>query len=72
MKYLFDEFQKDTAGKTVKGVGLSHAQGMQTMGDPLMELVNGTGFTVSDIAFTSPIISTHTGPGALGFMYYAE
>lgn len=72
VKYLFDQFQKDTAGKTVKGVGLSHAEGMQTMGNPLMELVKETGFTNIDIAFTSPIISTHTGPGAIGFMYYAE
>ncbi|MGM9949030.1 MAG: DegV family protein [Lysinibacillus sp.] len=72
VKYLFDQFQKDTAGKTVKGVGLSHALGLQTMGNPLLELVKGTGFTDIDIAFTSPIISTHTGPGAIGFMYYAE
>ncbi|KGR81809.1 DegV family protein [Lysinibacillus odysseyi] len=72
VKYLFEQFQKDTAGKTVKGVGLSHAEGLQTMGNPLLELVKETGFTNIDIAFTSPIISTHTGPGAIGFMYYAE
>jgi DegV family protein with EDD domain len=72
VKYLFEQFQKDTAGKVVKGVGLSHAEGLETMGNPLMELVKETGFTNIDIAFTSPIISTHTGPGAIGFMYYAE
>ncbi len=72
VKYLFEQFQKDTAGKTVKGVGLSHAEGLQTMGNPLLKLVKETGFTNIDIAFTSPIISTHTGPGAIGFMYYAE
>lgn len=72
VKYLFEQFQKDTAGKVVKGVGLSHAEGLQTMGNPLLDLVKETGFTDIDIAFTSPIISTHTGPGAIGFMYYAE
>lgn len=72
VKYLFDQFEKDTAGKTVKGVGLSHADGLATMGEPLLDLVKGTGFTNVDIAYTSPIISTHTGKGALGFMYYAE
>lgn len=72
VKYLFEQFQNDTAGKKVKGVGLSHANGMQTMGQPLLDLVKETGFSNFDIAFTSPIISTHTGPGAIGFMYYVE
>ena len=72
VKYLFDQFQKDTAGKKVLGVGLSHANALDTMGNPLLDLVRETGFTNIDIAFTSPIISTHTGPGAIGFMYYTE
>ncbi len=72
VKYLFEQFQNDTAGKKVKGVGLSHANGMHTMGQPLLDLVKDTGFNDFDIAFTSPIISTHTGPGAIGFMYYVE
>lgn len=72
VKYLFEQFQNDTAGKKVKGVGLSHANGMHTMGQPLLDLVKETGFNDFDIAFTSPIISTHTGPGAIGFMYYVE
>lgn len=72
VKYLFEQFQKDTAGKTVKGVGLSHARGLETMGNPLIELVRETGFTNIDITVTSPIISTHTGLGAIGFIYYAE
>ena len=72
VKYLFDQFQKDTSGKKVLGVGLSHANALDTMGNPLLDLVRETGFTNIDIAFTSPIISTHTGPGAIGFMYYTE
>ena len=70
VKYLFEQFQKDTAGKTVLGVGLSHANALDTMGNPLLNLVRETGFSNIDIAYTSPIISTHTGPGAIGFMYY--
>jgi DegV family protein with EDD domain len=70
VKYLFEQFQKDTAGKNVQGVGLSHANALDTMGNPLLDLVRETGFTNIDIAYTSPIISTHTGPGAIGFMYY--
>lgn len=72
VNYLFKQFQADTAGKTVKAVGISHADGLATMGNPLKELVESTGFKDVEIAFTSPIISTHTGPGAIGFIYYAE
>ncbi|KOY83524.1 DegV family protein [Lysinibacillus macroides] len=72
VNYLFKQFQADTASKTVKTVGISHADGLATMGNPLKELVEGTGFQDVEIAFTSPIISTHTGPGAIGFIYYAE
>ncbi|MFP1649670.1 DegV family protein, partial [Enterococcus mundtii] len=62
----------DTAGKTVKAVGISHADGLVTMGNPLKALIEETGFNDVEIAFTSPIISTHTGPGAIGFIYFAE
>ena len=72
VKYLIGEFEKDTAGKTVKAVGISHANGLETMGNPLKALVEQSGFNNVEIAFTSPIISTHTGEGAIGFMYFAE
>ncbi|TSI02535.1 DegV family protein [Lysinibacillus sp. BW-2-10] len=72
VKYLFEQFTEDTKGKTVKAVGISHADGLQNLGNPLMELIKSTGFTDIEVKFTSPIISTHTGPGALGFIYFAE
>ncbi|MCJ7841143.1 hypothetical protein MUB24_09595 [Lederbergia sp. NSJ-179] len=31
-----------------------------------------TGFTKVEIDYPSPVISTHTGPGAIGFMYYFD
>lgn len=71
-QFLFEEFQRDTAGKTVKMVGMSHANAMETHVKPLKELIESTGFTNIDLAFTSPIISTHTGAPALGFIYFAE
>ncbi|MFJ7953581.1 DegV family protein [Lysinibacillus sp. NPDC096418] len=72
VNYLFKQFQADTDGKTVKAVGISHADGLTTMGNPLKALIEETGFKDVEIAFTSPIISTHTGPGAIGFIYFAE
>lgn len=71
-EYLFNEYKKDTAGKTVKMVGMSHVNAWDTHVAPLMKLIEETGFTNIDIAFTSPIISTHTGSPALGFIYFAE
>lgn len=72
VKYCFEQFQQETAGKTVKAVGISHADGMKTMGQPLKELIEQTGFSSVDVAFTCPTISTHTGAGAIGFIYFAE
>ena len=72
VKYLFEQFEADTAGKTVKAVGLSHAIGLETMGQPLLDKIAATGYDEFNIAYTSPIIATHTGLGAIGFMYFAE
>lgn len=72
VKYLFEQFTNDTAGKTVKAIGLSHVLALETMGQPLLDKIAEAGYTNFNIAFTSPIIATHTGLGAIGFMYFAE
>ncbi|MER1987548.1 MAG: DegV family protein [Solibacillus sp.] len=72
VKFLYNSFVEDTKGKTVKAIGISHANSLQTLGDPLMEQLVDLGHTNIDVAYTSPIISTHTGEGAIGFMYFAE
>lgn len=73
VKYLIGEFEKDTAGKIVKSVGISHANSMDTIVNPLIEQLRAIGYQGKiEIAFTSPVISTHTGEGAAGFMYYTE
>lgn len=72
VNFLFKQFEEDTKGKTVKAVGISHADGLTTLGNPLKQLIESTGFHQIETKFTSPIISTHTGPGAIGFIYFAE
>lgn len=72
VNFLFKQFQEDTAGKTVKAIGFSHANALDTMVNPLIEKIEATGFKDIEIKFTSPIITTHTGPGAVGFIYFAE
>ncbi|EJV62698.1 hypothetical protein BWGOE4_22720 [Bacillus mycoides] len=72
VKTLAKIFEEDTAGKVVKAVAIPHAKAI-----PLAESVKAAvekvnGFTQSEIFYTTPVISTHTGPGAIGFMYLAE
>lgn len=71
VNYLFNQFMQDTKGKIVKAVGISHANGL-SMARPLMELIEESGYKHIQLSFTSPVISTHTGPGAIGFMYMTE
>lgn len=71
VNYLFKQFQEDSKGKTIKAVGISHAHGF-SMATPLMELIQDTGYNDIEVSFTSPVISTHTGEGAIGFMYMME
>ncbi|SDN06849.1 EDD domain protein, DegV family [Psychrobacillus sp. OK028] len=71
VNYLFDRFLSDTKGKVVKAVGISHANGF-SMATPLIKLIKESGFQDIQVSITSPVISTHTGPGAIGFMYMTE
>jgi DegV family protein with EDD domain len=72
VKYLRSQFAADTEGKTIKGVGLVHAEGKglaEKIKEAVLETSGYNDFTIED---TTPIVSTHTGPGAIGFMYYIE
>ncbi|ARF12898.1 DegV family protein [Sporosarcina ureae] len=70
VSYLFDEFKKETAGKVIRSVGIAHANGL-AMAEPLKCKIEEMGIQVM-LTFTTPIVSTHTGEGAIGFMYYTE
>lgn len=71
VRHLFKAFTEQTAGKMIKKVGISHANGL-AMAEPLKKLIEESGVKDVALTFTGPIISTHTGEGAIGFMYYAE
>jgi len=70
VKYLAKQFAEDTMGKTIKAVGLTHAGGMGLA----IQLKNAISDIYQDfeIDYTTPIVSTHTGVGAIGFTYYTE
>lgn len=69
--HLLKVFKEETAGKIVRGIGISHANGL-AMAEPLKKLLVESGFQDVKLTFTTPIISTHTGEGAIGFMYYSD
>lgn len=72
VKTLAKLFEEDTAGKVVKAVAIPHAKAIPLAENVKAAVEKVSGFAKSEIFFTTPIISTHTGPGAIGFMYLAE
>ncbi|KAA0562620.1 DegV family protein [Rossellomorea aquimaris] len=72
VKYLTTQFLDDVKGKTIRGVGLVHADGLQLAQNLKAKIIEKTGYDQIDIVPTTPIISTHTGIGAIGFMYYTD
>jgi len=72
VSYLTEQFVKDTEGKKVKDIGIVHANGLELarrLADSIKKVCEHISIEVVD---TTPIIGTHTGPGAIGFMFYAE
>lgn len=69
--HLMKTFKEETTGKIIKKVGISHANGL-AMAQPLKKLLEDAGVQDVKLTFTTPVVSTHTGEGAIGFMYYAE
>ncbi|QTD42002.1 DegV family protein [Sporosarcina sp. Te-1] len=71
VSHLFKSFKEETAGKIIKAIGISHANGL-SMAEPLKRMIEESGWNDVKLSFTTPIISTHTGEGAIGFMYYTD
>jgi DegV family protein with EDD domain len=72
VKYLTKQFIEDVKGKTVKAVAIAHADSLDLANRLKESIAKETGITDIEIIYTTPIIATHTGPGAVGFMYYVE
>ncbi|WP_413381179.1 DegV family protein [Alkalihalobacillus sp. 1P02AB] len=75
IKLLTKKFEEDTIekGKQAKAVAIAHI-GAEPLADKLKESIDKISNLSSNILITetSPIISTHTGPGAIALMYYTE
>lgn len=72
VKFLVKQMLQDTEGKEIKGIGITEADAMELSTKLKKAILEVT--SLNDVAInpTTPIISTHTGIGAIGFMYYAE
>ncbi|BCB04435.1 DegV family protein [Bacillus sp. KH172YL63] len=72
VKYLANQFVEDVDGKNILGVGLVHVDGLPLAESLKAKISDKTGYDNIDIVPTTPIIGTHTGIGAIGFMYYTD
>jgi len=70
VKFLANKFVEDTEGKEIKAVSIAHADGYELALKLKEKLIELTQYKNIEIGETTPIVSTHTGPGAIGFMYY--
>jgi DegV family protein with EDD domain len=72
IRFLLNEMLKKVAGKAIKGVGIAQADAVDLAMKLKEKVVEHTGFENVQIVDTTPVISAHTGSGAIGFMFYAE
>ncbi|GAE30635.1 DegV family protein [Halalkalibacter hemicellulosilyticus] len=71
LAFFKKKFEQETAGKKVKRIGISQVDA-EKLAIKVRDMIRLLTDAPVSIAETSPIISTHTGPGALAFMYYYE
>ncbi|MBU9722096.1 MULTISPECIES: DegV family protein [Bacillaceae] len=72
INFFKKKLEEEASGKIIKGIGIAQveAKGLANqVRDALKEVKDFNEFTIVD---TTPIISTHTGPGALALMYYTD
>ncbi|MCK9859881.1 DegV family protein [Paenibacillus sp. ATY16] len=71
IKSLTERFKSDTEGKEITEIGISHADNL-SLAERLREEISRITATPVRIRPATSVITTHTGPGAIGFMYCAE
>ncbi|PAQ13422.1 fatty acid-binding protein DegV [Bacillaceae bacterium SAOS 7] len=72
VKFLSKQLAEELKGKELLKVGLAHAGGQELARKLTDKVIELTGFEDIEIDTTTPIISTHTGPGAVAIMYWAK
>jgi len=72
VKFMAKQFSEDVKGKTIRGIGIVHAEAYELSAKIKESIIELSGYKEIEIDYTGPTVSTHTGPGALALMYYFE
>ncbi|MCR6096446.1 DegV family protein [Salipaludibacillus agaradhaerens] len=72
INFMKKKFQEEAAGKIVKGIGIAQVEAQDLARQVKDAIKEVSGFEDISIIETTPIVSTHTGPGALALMYYFD
>lgn len=72
IKYIVQQYEEETKGKVVAGIGIAHAAARELADKVLDALSEVNPCDRTNIVDTTPVISTHTGPGAIAVMYYTK
>ncbi|WP_353855492.1 DegV family protein [Bacillus sp. Bos-x628] len=72
VRYLTKQYVQAVKGKTVQAVGIAHADALELAEKLKTAILDHTPDVPIDIAYTTPIISCHTGKGAIGFTFYTD
>ncbi|MDP4171340.1 MAG: DegV family protein, partial [Bacillota bacterium] len=72
VKFLVKQFIEDVKGRTIKGVGIAHAEASELAKKIQESIFEETGYQVEDIDYTNSTVCTHAGPGAIALMYYFD
>ncbi|WP_416149785.1 DegV family protein [Salipaludibacillus sp. HK11] len=72
IKFMKNQFEEEAAGKIVKGIGIAQIDALELANQVKDAMKDISGFEDVSIIETTPIVSTHTGPGALALMYYFD
>ncbi|ARK30726.1 DegV family protein [Halalkalibacter krulwichiae] len=71
IEYYKKQFIEETKGLKVKAIGIAQveADALANKLKDALQQINSIPVTITE---TSPVISTHTGPGAIALMYYTD
>lgn len=72
VKFFAKQFAEDVKDRTIRGVGIAHAEAHDLALKIKESIAELTGFQEIEIDYTNPTVCTHTGAGAIALMYYYD
>ncbi|MDP4083555.1 MAG: DegV family protein [Bacillota bacterium] len=72
IKYFAKQFAEDVKDRTIRGVGIVHAEAGELALKIKESIYELTGFQDVEIGYTNTTVMVHTGEGAIALMYYFD